>query len=420
MCRYPSEFGGGRFGIITPYKCQLSLLRSRFNAAFGSAVTADMEFNTVDGFQGREVDILVLSTVRASSSSSQLNVNLNSIGFVSDVRRMNVALTRAKLSLWIFGNARTLQSDDNWGALLKDTRERNLVISVRSPYNIDKAISRKNLVVQELGDQPSELGRGKKCVDLKERVKEKELIKGATLEKNQKFQSRDAHGLKTGSVSGDASANVQSVSSRKKERRDQCTSPQKRNVQSVSLNSENKLSKDAKCSDSWKCVEGTGHKRKECREGELKMGGGHMGKKITAFEKTSSCKNSRKGSVGRDANVQGNVSKGSRKSLESERRESPSMHVSTSETDGSDSRKGNYGSNVRHKIDTTSNLIAKRKEQRDAVDAILFSALIPSKKSEPSRKFGERKRPSSPSLGSGVTKQPKKEKGEFWLFLLPT
>uniref|UniRef100_A0A6N2NG14 DNA2/NAM7 helicase-like C-terminal domain-containing protein n=1 Tax=Salix viminalis TaxID=40686 RepID=A0A6N2NG14_SALVM len=133
--RYSPEFIGGRIGIITPYKCQLSLLRSRFSSAFGSSVVADMEFNTVDGFQSREVDRLILSTIRAADLSSSMNgLSSSSIGFVVDVRRMNVALTRAKFSLWILGNARTLQTNRNWATLVKDAKERNLVISVKQPY----------------------------------------------------------------------------------------------------------------------------------------------------------------------------------------------------------------------------------------------------------------------------------------------
>ncbi|XP_058113518.1 uncharacterized protein LOC131256610 isoform X2 [Magnolia sinica] len=133
--RYPSEFFGGRIGIITPYKSQLSLLRSRFNNAFGPGATADMEFNTVDGFQGREVDILILSTVRASDQSVKApGINSRVIGFVADVRRMNVALTRAKLSLWIVGNSRTLETNINWAALLNNAKERDLVISMERPY----------------------------------------------------------------------------------------------------------------------------------------------------------------------------------------------------------------------------------------------------------------------------------------------
>lgn len=132
---YPSEFVGGRIGIITPYRSQLSLLRSRFSAAFGSCIMDEMELNTVDGFQGREVDMLVVSTVRAAGpTSGAMEMNSRSIGFVADVRRMNVALTRAKHSLWILGNMRTLQTNKNWGALVNDAKERNLVLSVKKPY----------------------------------------------------------------------------------------------------------------------------------------------------------------------------------------------------------------------------------------------------------------------------------------------
>ncbi|KAK3035534.1 hypothetical protein RJ639_034739, partial [Escallonia herrerae] len=145
---YPSEFIGGRIGIITPYKCQLSLLRSRVSSAFGSSVMAEIELNTVDGFQGREVDILLLSTVRAAKPCSASSRNSSSnIGFVADVRRMNVSLTRAKHSLWILGNARTLQTNDNWSALIRDAEERNLIVSTKRPYDsIFKSILEKDSV----------------------------------------------------------------------------------------------------------------------------------------------------------------------------------------------------------------------------------------------------------------------------------
>lgn len=134
--RYPFEFTSRRIGVVTPYRSQLSLLRSRFSSAFGPEQISDMEFNTVDGFQGREVDILVLSTVRASGSSSEMpKSSSNGIGFVADVRRMNVALTRAKFSLWVVGNARTLQTNVNWAALIENSKERNLFASVTRPYN---------------------------------------------------------------------------------------------------------------------------------------------------------------------------------------------------------------------------------------------------------------------------------------------
>lgn len=117
---------------------------------FGPTVIADMEFNTIDGFQGREVDILILSTVRAAESCSRVDgLNSSSIGFVADTRRMNVALTRAKHSLWIFGNARTLLGNFNWAALVKDAKERNLVISVKRPYGQFKKVSGENAIPEE-------------------------------------------------------------------------------------------------------------------------------------------------------------------------------------------------------------------------------------------------------------------------------
>lgn len=121
--------------MITPYRSQLSLLRSRFSNAFGPKIVSEMELNTVDGFQGREVDILVLSTVRASQTSAKPStVSSSGIGFVADVRRMNVALTRARMSLWIFGNAKKLETNLHWVALVKNAKERNLFVSVSRPY----------------------------------------------------------------------------------------------------------------------------------------------------------------------------------------------------------------------------------------------------------------------------------------------
>ncbi|KAF2593599.1 hypothetical protein F2Q70_00043013 [Brassica cretica] len=86
---YPLEFLDVKIGIITPYQGQVDVLRTCFTREFGSKEVEEMQISTVDAFQGREVDILLLSTVRASTSGS--------ISFLSDVRRMNVALTRPKL-----------------------------------------------------------------------------------------------------------------------------------------------------------------------------------------------------------------------------------------------------------------------------------------------------------------------------------
>lgn len=66
----------------------------------------NIEFNTIDGFQGREMDVIILSLVRSNKNSK--------IGFLTDRRRMNVAITRAKYLLVVIGNIKTLKNDTFW------------------------------------------------------------------------------------------------------------------------------------------------------------------------------------------------------------------------------------------------------------------------------------------------------------------
>lgn len=68
---------------------------------------SDIEINTVDAFQGREKDIVIFNCVRAN----KLNTLQGSLGFLTDKRRLNVAITRPKHFLFMIGNAKTLQKD---------------------------------------------------------------------------------------------------------------------------------------------------------------------------------------------------------------------------------------------------------------------------------------------------------------------
>ncbi|OCT50490.1 tRNA-splicing endonuclease [Cladophialophora carrionii] len=107
----------GKIGIITPYKGQLRELKRRFQNEYGEGIFSKIEFNTTDAFQGRESEIIIFSCVRASTQG---------IGFLNDIRRMNVGLTRAKCSLWVLGNSQALMQGEFWRALVTDAKDRHL------------------------------------------------------------------------------------------------------------------------------------------------------------------------------------------------------------------------------------------------------------------------------------------------------
>lgn len=115
---YPDVELQGKVGIITPYKAQLYALRDYFSRKYGESIFEQIEFNTTDAFQGRECEIIIFSCVRASPSGG--------IGFMTDIRRMNVGLTRAKSSLWILGDSRALRQGEFWNKLIDDARSRQL------------------------------------------------------------------------------------------------------------------------------------------------------------------------------------------------------------------------------------------------------------------------------------------------------
>lgn len=98
--------------VLTPYNGQLRVLRSLARARFPEALqTIDVEFSTVDGFQGREAEVVLFSAVRCNPPGR--------LGFVADPRRLNVAITRAKRGLIVAGCQATLSADANWRAWLE-------------------------------------------------------------------------------------------------------------------------------------------------------------------------------------------------------------------------------------------------------------------------------------------------------------
>jgi len=87
-------------GIISPYKQQILMLKEALASAGLQQYADKISVNTIDSFQGQERDIIYISLTRSN--------NQNEIGFLSDIRRMNVALTRARKKLVVIGDSSTL------------------------------------------------------------------------------------------------------------------------------------------------------------------------------------------------------------------------------------------------------------------------------------------------------------------------
>ena len=100
-------------GIITPYAGQVRAIRDALPERNDS-----VEVHTVDGYQGREKEVIIFSCVRSNSDGT--------VGFLSDERRLNVALTRAKRGLIVIGDPDTLRNDETWASWLDYIRGRNL------------------------------------------------------------------------------------------------------------------------------------------------------------------------------------------------------------------------------------------------------------------------------------------------------
>lgn len=94
-------------GIISPYKSQILLLKDLLR----KYVEKGLEIQTVDGFQGREKDVIIFSVVRSNEEKE--------IGFLKDLKRLNVAITRAKRKLIIVGDSKTLYSFDVYREIIE-------------------------------------------------------------------------------------------------------------------------------------------------------------------------------------------------------------------------------------------------------------------------------------------------------------
>ena len=111
-----------QIGVVTPYEGQRAYIVSHLQRSgpLKLALYHDVEISSVDAFQGREKDYIILSCVRSNEKQG--------IGFLADYRRLNVAMTRAKYGLIILGNPKVLAKHPLWNSLLVHFREQHLLV----------------------------------------------------------------------------------------------------------------------------------------------------------------------------------------------------------------------------------------------------------------------------------------------------
>ncbi|KAL2317322.1 hypothetical protein Fmac_031198 [Flemingia macrophylla] len=121
-------------GIISPYNAQVYEIQEKVKQYSSvSDPNFSVSVRSVDGFQGGEEDIIIISTVRSNGSGK--------VGFLSNKQRANVALTRARYCLWILGNAATLvNSDCVWKKLVLDAKKRDCFHNADDDKKLVRAI----------------------------------------------------------------------------------------------------------------------------------------------------------------------------------------------------------------------------------------------------------------------------------------
>jgi len=111
-----------QIGIITPYNGQRAHIQLTMERTgpLGPSAYLEIEVASVDAFQGREKDYIILSCVRSNK--------LLGIGFLSDPCRLNVALTRAKFGLFVLGNPKVLSKHQLWNTFILHARNNKCLV----------------------------------------------------------------------------------------------------------------------------------------------------------------------------------------------------------------------------------------------------------------------------------------------------
>ncbi|KAK3154928.1 hypothetical protein QOZ80_2BG0196740 [Eleusine coracana subsp. coracana] len=132
-----------RVGVVSPYKGQVRAIQEKLGKKYEMHEGFSVKVRSVDGFQGAEEDVIIFSAVRSNSSGK--------IGFLADLNRTNVALTRAKHCLWILGNAKTLAGGKTiWREIVADAKERGCFYDAKDDTDLSNAINKAVIEMDEV------------------------------------------------------------------------------------------------------------------------------------------------------------------------------------------------------------------------------------------------------------------------------
>ncbi|KAI3840236.1 hypothetical protein MKW92_032638 [Papaver armeniacum] len=132
-------------GIISPYAAQVAAIQEKLGHKYEKFEYFAVRVKSIDGFQGGEEDIIIISTVRSNSEGS--------IGFLSNLQRTNVALTRARRCLWILGDGKTLlRSGSCWSALVSDAKNRHCLFNAGEDKDLANAALKAKKELDQLDD----------------------------------------------------------------------------------------------------------------------------------------------------------------------------------------------------------------------------------------------------------------------------
>ncbi|RCV07802.1 hypothetical protein SETIT_1G274700v2 [Setaria italica] len=132
-----------RVGVVSPYKGQVRAIQEKLTGAYAMREGFSVKVRSVDGFQGAEEDVIIFSAVRSNTAGK--------IGFLADINRTNVALTRAKHCLWILGDAKTLACGKTiWREIVADAKDRGCFFDAKDDKDLSNAIIKAANEVENL------------------------------------------------------------------------------------------------------------------------------------------------------------------------------------------------------------------------------------------------------------------------------